>query len=103
MTIATSTKGIYKFFWDCGRQGDLEGIFVATAEEVADRLGKEISFGEALGKHSYIHGPLEASDVTLITDNPEFVKLFEDHGMSTGHNPLEVQYQDESGEWVDPE
>lgn len=101
MTTTTAEKAIYKFHWDCGRNGDLEGVFVATATEISDRLGCEIYFGEALGKHSDIHGTLEADDVKLVSYNSEFVKLFEDNDLETGHNPLRYPYRDKNGEWVD--
>ena len=42
-------KKLYKFHWDCGRQGDLEGMFIADEQAVADAIGKEAQFGEALG------------------------------------------------------
>lgn len=101
MTTTTEEKAIYKFNWDCGRMGDLEGVFVATVEEINGRLGKEIHFGEVLGKHSEITGKLEAKDVKLISYDPVFVKLFEDNNLETGHNPLRYPYVDENGEWVD--
>lgn len=81
-------KGIYKFHWDCGRMGSLEGIFVNTEAQVANLIGKRIYFGEVLGKHSEISGTLEKNDLKLITRNPEFIELFEDHKMSTGYNPF---------------
>ena len=32
-------KNLYKFHWDCGRQGDVNGLFVATQEEVDNLIG----------------------------------------------------------------
>ena len=46
-------KGLYEFYWECGRQGDLTGVFIADSESVAALLDKEIYFGEVLGKHSF--------------------------------------------------
>ena len=39
-------KAIYEFCWDCGRQGSVEGSFIADTEEVAKHIGKEVYFGE---------------------------------------------------------
>jgi hypothetical protein len=44
--------GLYKFFWDCGRNGSVDGIFVAYDKEVEKLIGREINLGEALGKHT---------------------------------------------------
>jgi hypothetical protein len=85
-------KKIYAFHWDCGRMGDLDGIFVAESVDVDALIGKNIYFGEVLGKHSEISGPLEASDLTVRSDDPDFVARFVEvmgHGTITGFNPLD--------------
>ena len=86
-------KGIYEFFWDCGRQGDLQGLFIADDSEVAEAIDTEVYFGEALGKHSEIYGTFEERDVKLVTQDQEFIqKLQEILKVSTtisGYNPLE--------------
>ncbi len=81
-------KSIYKFHWDCGRQGDVYGVFISTPEQVKNIVGKRIYFGEILGKHSEIHGEINEGEITFITDNQEFVKLFEEYDLSSGHNPF---------------
>ena len=84
-----SDKRLYKFHWDCGRMGALTGVFVATPAEVQAAIGLEVDFGEALGKHSEIFGPLDAEDVTEITGSPEAIRVFEEHlAGSVGWNPL---------------
>ena len=60
-------KKLYKFYWDCGRMGSLEGVFVAEETELKAAIGKTIDFGEALGKHSEIDGPLLDKDITEIS------------------------------------
>jgi hypothetical protein len=82
---------LYDFYWDCGRNGDLEGRFLATQEEVDALIGKEIYFGEVLGKHSEIYGEIEKGDITLVTDNQEFLKEAErlDICLSSGYSPLD--------------
>lgn len=52
-------KRLYKFYWDCGRQGDVEGLFFADEETVNKSIGSQVYFGEILGKHSEVYGTLE--------------------------------------------
>lgn len=59
-------KKLYKFYWDCGGQGNVEGIFIAEEKEVKEAIGKEIYFGEILGKHSEVYGILEKEEITEI-------------------------------------
>ena len=54
---------VYKFHWYCGRMGSLSSVFIAPTDVVEDALGKEVYFGEVLGKHSEIHGILEENDL----------------------------------------
>lgn len=82
-------KGIYKFFWDCGRQGNVEGIFVATADSVSNIIGRDINFGEILGKHSEVYGTIEEDEIKLVTTDENMVALFEEHNLSSGYNPLD--------------
>lgn len=83
--------GIYEFYWDCGRSGDLEGLFIADSDDVAKAIGKNIYFGEVLGKHSEVEGILEAGDITLKTDDQEFIaKVIEIFGenFGSGFDPI---------------
>lgn len=82
-------KKLYHFFWDCERDGELEGVFLATAEEIASLIGKFIYFGECLGKHSEISGVIQSHDIRLLTDDQEFIAKAELYGLtSIGYNPL---------------
>ena len=89
---------LYDFYWDCGRQGDIEGRFLATEEEVKKIVGKEVYFGEVLGKHSEIYGVMEEGEIKLVTNNQEFLKEAKRLriDLSSGYNPL--AYYDEVGE-----
>ena len=100
-------KNLYNFYWDCGRMGSLDGLFVASPEEVEDAIGRSAYFGEVLGKHSEISGTVNHDDITLVSDDQEKVKwLVEVTGGSTtisGFNPLEYleeNYDDYDDEWL---
>jgi hypothetical protein len=80
---------LYKFYWDCGRQGNLEGVFLATPEDIEYAIGKRIYFGEALGKHSEIFGTLERADITFVSDDPKVIKIIQDNDLCIGWNPLD--------------
>lgn len=81
---------VWKFYWDCGRSGDVEGFFRATKEEIEDAIGMNVYFGEILGKHSEVYGDLEECDVKLISDDPVIVNTYN----TSGYNPLEyIRYE----------
>jgi hypothetical protein len=80
---------LYRFHWDCGRMGDVTGVFVEDDATVAKAIGKEVYFGEILGKHSEIVGPLNETDLTVLTDDQEFIAKAKKYGLSGfGHNPI---------------
>lgn len=84
-------KGLYRFYWDCGRQGDVEGLFIATREEVLGSVGREAYFGEILGKHSEVFGELSLGDFELVSEDQEKIEWIEELlGTSiSGYNPLD--------------
>ena len=95
---------LYQFNWDCGRSGELDGLFVATPEVLEPLFGKEIYFGEVLGKHSEIFDTLERDEITTKSDDSEFVtKMVEVLGLDTssgwatvsGFNPLDYYEPEE--------
>lgn len=67
-------KYLYRFYWDFGRSGSLEGLFVATEEEVNESIGAYVYFGEVLGKHSEVYGNLKSRDFKKLDISPESVK-----------------------------
>lgn len=92
----TEKQCLYQFHWDCGRMGDLESLFAATPSDVKSLIGKEVYFGEVLGKHSDIHGTIEEGEITLlIEDSDVTATLVKAVGCRTisGHNPFD--YLDE--------
>jgi hypothetical protein len=80
---------LVKFCWDCRRQGRVEGIFVTTQEELDSNYGKEVIFGEILGKHSDIQGVFEACDITVLSEDQEFIAKFEEIIGYTGFCPFD--------------
>jgi len=87
---------LWKFFWDCGRQGEVSGLFVATEEEIIDAVGESVYFGEILGKHSEVSGTLEEGEITKVDLDTEIVEKVASILGDTwsGHNPLEyMQYE----------
>lgn len=90
------SKGLYKFFWDCGRMGVVEGAFVASVARVEKAVGSSVYFGEILGKHSEVHGMLDKDDLTLVTTDEKVLEVLGD--FSVGYNPLDYMEDDEDEE-----
>ena len=67
-------KLLVQFYWDCGRMGDLEGLFITTEDELKSWYGREAYFGEVLGKHSEI----DESDFMIKSDDQEFIAKIEE-------------------------
>lgn len=93
-------KVIAKFYWDCGRSGEVDGIFVTTKEAIAAAVGKEVYFGEILGKHSEVSGTINEGDITILTEDQDFITKFIEimgSGDISGYNPLSyLEEEDET-------
>lgn len=97
-------KGIYEFYWNAGRSGSLEGIFIADVSSVAGIIGKEVYFGEVLGKHSEVYGVINDGDIVLKSDDQDFIAKFEGilgEGYSSGFNPLDYHEPSDEDEESD--
>jgi hypothetical protein len=83
-------KAIYRFSVDCGRNGELMGIFVAEQRAIKKLIGQNIWFQDCLGKHSEINVEftLENNYVQMVTDDVTAIAMFEKYEMATGYNPL---------------
>lgn len=82
---------LYKFHWYCGRMGDVEGVFVADEDVVTKCIGRFCYLGEVLGKHSEVRGTLDAEDMTVLTDDQDFIAKAVDFGLvPMGHNPIDA-------------
>lgn len=92
-------KKLYSFYWDCGRMGNLQGLFIAEQSEVDKILGKEVYFGEVLGKHSEVYGEIGDSDIEVVSEDQEKVEWLEKLLGSTvsGYNPLDYYEETEDG------
>lgn len=86
-----SPIAIYRFSKDFGRMGDLEGVFSAYKEDVAKLIdsGREVYFGEVLGKHSEVVCSIDAEDIEMISDETNIVKFFDKLNISNGYNPFD--------------
>jgi hypothetical protein len=76
----------------CGRMGSVSSIFVCTKEELESLYGREVYFGEILGKHSEIIVKLTKNNLTVLSDEQDFVDKFVSimgNGTISGHNPLD--------------
>ena len=92
-------KVLYKYE-EYRRGGTVEGTFVATEKEFKKIIGKEIRFGEILGKHSDVAIEFEESDLVdmVVTRDQEFIRVFEEYKLSSGYNPLDYYDEDEYDE-----
>lgn len=93
-----SKQVLVRFYWDYGRQGNVEGLFVTDEATLEKAYGKQVYFGEILGKHSEVYGTLERKDITLVTDDQDFITRIVDllgEDLS-GYNPLDkIEESDE--------
>lgn len=108
-------KKLYRFSWDCGRAGEVEGVFIADAETVTKAIGSSVYFGEILGKHSEVYGTLEEKDLKVLSDDQEFITKCEvvfnaaksDQwsvaGTISGYNPFDYMQNhcDDCGEEIE--
>lgn len=86
------SKVLVSFEQDYGRMGTVDGLFVTTQEKIDAAIGKEVYFGEILGKHSEIFGPLKKEDFTVKSDDQKFIaQLLQIIGAETvsGYNPFD--------------
>lgn len=90
MPTDPEARVLVKFNWDCGRMGSVTGLFVTTVGTLTKSFGKAVYFGEILGKHSEVYGELSESDITVVTDDKDFIeKLVNLLGPTvSGYNPL---------------
>jgi len=80
---------LYRFQADFQRYGNLSGLFIADEITVQEAIGKELYFGEVLGKHSDIFLTLQEDNIEVVTDDQEFIAKAKTYGLAhNGYNPL---------------
>lgn len=95
-------KKLYRFQADFGRHGDLTGLFTCDAQLMTEAMGKRVYFGEALGKHSEVWlDELTAEHVTELTEDPDFIRRFEEYKCASGYNPLHYIQCEACGETLE--
>lgn len=87
-------KAVFKLNVDCGRIGELEGLFIATKQEVKQLLEcpYEVYFGEVLGKHSEVYGKIEEKEIIFVSDDENVIKIIEEHDLSGGFDPFDYEF-----------
>ncbi|CAB3779326.1 hypothetical protein LMG28688_00805 [Paraburkholderia caffeinitolerans] len=93
-------KLLVKFHWDCGRQGEVDGLFVVEKDVLEKAYGKEVYFGEILGKHSEVSGTLDRGDITVKSEDQDFIAKVEELLGShlSGYDPFDYMQEDEDSE-----
>lgn len=91
-------KNLYVFAVNFGRMGQIEGLFIASEEDLEGAYGRQCYFGEVLGKHSEVECELSPCMITFMSDDQPLIesleKLFGDETIS-GFNPLAYLNEDE--------
>jgi len=84
-------KSLFKLQADCGRQGVLNGLFIAKKSHVEKLIESkiEVYFGEVLGKHSEVFGAMDESDIEFITSEANVIEIIEKYKLCNGFNPFE--------------
>lgn len=93
-------RAIYKMNFDCGRDGNLTGVFIAQKNHIEILINHKIKvyFGEALGKHSDVYGSIDREEITLLTDDESAIKIVEQYNLENGYNPFHYQSFNEERE-----
>lgn len=93
--------GLYKFYWDCGRMGFIDGLFITESGKAKNIVGREVYFGEVLGKHSEIFGTIEEGDISVVSENEDLIEhLRNTFGSDTlsGYNPITRREEQDADE-----
>ncbi len=94
VNLRDKMKAIYKFNWNFGRNGSIEGLFVEFKSYVEALIGQQVNFGEVLGKHSEVCGVLGEDDLEMISDDPSLVETVEQYDLTSGYNPIAQMLDD---------
>lgn len=89
-----NNKLLVRWSHDFRRMGSLEALFVTTQEELDEYYGREVYFGEVLGKHSDIAARFKKEDVTILSEDQEKIEWLLsicsplDKTTISGYNPI---------------
>jgi hypothetical protein len=62
------------FFERVSKMGDIECLFITTEKKLAAQMGRKISLGDALGKHSDIIVEMDTNNTEIISRDQENIK-----------------------------
>ena len=81
-------QNVYTVSEHWGRGYSVEGVFLATPEQVAAAVGKTVRLGEICGKHSDIKLTIEPDTIKLVTSVPSEVDLIRRLELTRGVDPI---------------
>lgn len=84
-------RKLYRYTCDCGRMGNLEGLFIADPIDVENTMGKDIRWGEVLGKHSDIVDTIDDKSYIILCEDQEKINWLQGllGNSLSGFNPIE--------------
>lgn len=83
-------KKFYKMNINFGRMGELTSLFIAPDHAVNNLIGEELSFGEALGKHSDVRFICKKEHIQEIELDQETIEILESSNIfPTGRFPFD--------------
>lgn len=84
-------RKLYRFEWDCGTMGEVEGLFAEDEAEVQKFIGLDVCFGYILGKRFEVDGTLAEEDLEVISEDQDKIDWLVGITSSTvsGFNPLD--------------
>lgn len=90
---------LYKFSKYFGKSGELESIFIAEAQDVADLISNKtlINFGEVLGKHIDVSCVIEEGDIKQldVLDSTIDDLILHIGNTISGYNPLDYNEEED--------
>lgn len=94
--MGKNVEYLYQFNWYFRRGGHVEGLIVATEDEIDSLEGQYVYFGEIMGKHSEVYGNLKENDFTKLNVSTDAVAEVSKYLGScwSGYDPRDyIQYE----------
>ena len=70
---------LWKLYWDCGKLGEVESIFVATEKEVYYLIGQRIYLPNVLSDGKEAEGLVEEGDIEKLKIDSKTVDMLTEH------------------------